>query len=125
MSVHSRHGSHQCGKGGCETPLHVQDFQRMLKKNYSLTGVLRLGLNSDVIVSFFLHIIRGMIISRKFALLCFVAAAVVLFKHVGCDTQIQTPETGDGHCELHSGCPRDEGMVHGDSNESFHFVNDV
>lgn len=122
---HSRHGSHQCGKRGCETPLHVQDFQGMLRKNHSLTGVLRLGLNWDVIASFFLHKIRAIIICRKFALLCFVAAAVALFKHFGCGTQIQTPKTGDGHCELHSGCPGNEGRVHRDSNESFHFVNYV
>lgn len=125
VSVHSRHGSHQCEKGGWETPLHVQDFHRMLRKNYSLTGVLRLGLNSDVVVTFCLYKVKGMIISRKFALLCFVAAAVVLFKHRSCGTQIQTPKTGDGHCELHSECPRDEGRVHRDSNESFHFVNCV
>lgn len=85
-------------------------FQSMLRMNYSLTGVLRLGLNLDVIVSFCLYKIRGMVISRKFALLCCVAAAVVLFKHFGYDTQIQTPKTGNGHCKLHSGCPRDEGQ---------------
>lgn len=52
----------------------------------SLAGVLRLGLNLDVIVSFCLYKIRGVVISRKFALLCSVAAAVVLFKHFGYDT---------------------------------------
>lgn len=124
MSAHSRLGSHQCGKGACWTHLPVQDsemhFQRMLKKNYSLTEVLRLGLNLDVIVSFCLYKIRGIIISRKFALLCSVAAAVALFKHLDGDTQIQTPKTGNGHCKFYSGCP---GMK--DNNKSLHFVNHV
>lgn len=74
---------------------------------------------------FFLYKIRGMIISRKFALQCFVAAALVLCQHFGCYTRLQTPEAGNGHCELHSGCPRNEGRVYGKSNKSFHFVNHV
>lgn len=58
--------------------------QRMLKRNYSLTGVLRIDLNLDVIVFFCWYKISGMIISTKWALLSFVAAVVALFKDFGC-----------------------------------------
>jgi len=64
-----------------------------------------------------------MIIPRKFALLFFVAAAAVLLEDFGCYTGIQIPKTGNGHCKLHSGCPRDGGSVYKGSHKSFNFVN--
>lgn len=58
-------------------------FQKILKSNCILTGVLQIDLNLDAVFSFGLYKIRGMIISRKLA---FLAAAVVLFKDFGCCT---------------------------------------
>lgn len=66
-----------------------------------------------------------MILSRKLALLSFVAAAVVLFKDFGCYTRVQIPKNGNGHCKPCSGCPKDGGRIYRGSNKGFNFVNRV